>query len=305
MNLPKASVRKNKRAEAGIFIVFTLISALVVSPVWAAWGEKSLPVPPGVEKLKSETRNLGGIEFKFSYYSSSSSIKNIKDFYRTRLVSDGWQELALQKSVSYLPQADQKVSESLEKFSQVYLAFLKEGRTITITFIPEGVATDGKTRFSVTEQVAPFRGMTSGDIARSGAVLEKPSKNFAPEYPGADRMGVHEQKGRINVAYVVEDDPGKILSFYKNKMAGYGWTLKDDIPLQETSTRELMEKFAAEGCAECAKAESYNEGTFGLLNFYNTKGDNCKVGVFKSSRDQGDALLAKLTHITVSYEEKK
>ena len=74
-----------KRLIKTVFVIYAM--AAMAGLLDAAWAQaQNIPVHPNSKETKQETRRIRGAELKFTYYASSLSMPQIKDFYRKKLI---------------------------------------------------------------------------------------------------------------------------------------------------------------------------------------------------------------------------
>ena len=181
--------------------------------------KEKIPLPRGAIRINSEKTSVSGEEFITSIYTSELSVEEVKDFYKSALTRQGWQEINLSESGQLQQQGGPTGTLN-------FLAFLKEGKVVNVTFLPTS-AFRGKTTFSMAEGKMP-----SSQSFLKGKLPKK--LDFMPMYPGSKQVSyVSRDSGGINAGYETPDDIDTVLGFYRQNMPEYGWVLEKDIPIDE------------------------------------------------------------------------
>ena len=273
----------------GILSIAVAALTISLSPIKAAAEDKqAIPVPPNTEQVKKEARRIAASEFDFTYYASAQPAGQLKDFYRLRLTNSGWKEKTLLKDLEQIPglQMEPALRSSL---GQNMMMFEKEGVTLIINFLPEGVFPDQKTRFTVAQGKIGLQSAPSADTIPPIELLAKPHKEVAPTYPGAALISLSEPAGALTATYFTQDDINAVAAFYKNKMPNYGWSLVEEKAPEklEMSQTSNMESWMAQ------------------LSFVNANQDTCNIILSQAISGQAGPAKMEMTTILVNYAEKK
>lgn len=283
-----------------------LIALITLHPVYAAWWDRNaIPLPGGSEEAFQETRNISGSEFVFKYYTSSQDAKSISDFFRSKLPALDWKEKELLKEMSQVPGL--KIPGSVESMLAMNSIFEKEGEIIMINFLPEGVIHDGKTRFTIARGKMETK-KAPGEDDFIPRLAGKPKADVAPAYPGAALISLSENTGFMRAVYFSKDNIGKVSEFYKDKMANYGWSLKEEKPLKKLDSDEAD---ISKLCPDCPTDNQVSQAikpvgmTVRELDFSNQQGDLCIIALTEAGPKQADEgnKLANTTTIMVQYEK--
>lgn len=257
----------------------------------------SIPLPPQTEQVKQEVRKISGSEMEFTYYITSQSPQEIKKFYLNKLALLDWQENSPLKSLEQVP--DVKLDANLSKALEQTLMFTKEDVTLVITILPEGASSDNKTHFSISKGKIDFSLSPSVDTIAPPELLAQPSKDVAPEYPGASLLSLSETANSLKATYFSSDGIEAIAAFYKDKMPAYGWVLAEEKPARKINA----------DCPSCAKeqigANKPVDMLFGELAFSNKKQDSCRIGFSYVLPAEEQVKSLSFTTILVDYEEHK
>lgn len=280
-------------------ITFISLSALNVRA-------DTLPVPAQTELVNIETRRISGSEMEFIYYASAQTQERIRNFYRSQLSGKGWKEKELLKDIENLP--DLKMESSLaDTFSQ-NLMFEKNGQMLMITFLPEGIYPDNKTRFTIAQGKIYFAAPVSEEMDFSPQLLKEPKKDVAPAYPGASLITLSEEKDSLQATYFSQDAIETVDRFYKDKMPGYGWVLIDESPIHKVESTisgkeeilKLWPSYVQSGIEIKPQEILYAE-----MDFSNEQGDNCRIGLSQVISGEELKEVGNLTTIMVDYAKKK
>jgi hypothetical protein len=259
---------------------------------YAAWWEfGALPVPGKTEKIKEEKRLVGGTEYTFIFYLSSLDTATLKDFYRTKLTAQGWQERNLLADLENLKAKALVRPDAFNKIMEQNLIFSKEDKKIVVNFLPEGVAMvqDKRTKFSVC--------VGSGSIPKEGQkssvpeLLSKPKREVAPVYPDARLVNATEDERASRLAYFSKDNAEKIARFYKDKMPALGWSLVEERPIEEVNNNAAAPKKDCPSCAQ--KTPMPMKIIIHKLTFMNAKRDTCNIVLTKIVLPENFAAVAK------------
>lgn len=291
--------------KSKLLLVLVMLT-LVADCALAAWLDTSaLPVPPYAEEVKKDSRRIAGQEFSFTYYTSTQDTATIKDFYRSRLPNLGWKEKTPLKDLVQIPNF--KLEPSLSNVFEQNLMFEKDGSTLIINFMPQGVFKDGKTRFSVSKGKLDIKAGLPKDTDFTPELLTKPQKEVAPIYPGASLITLSEQPHLSQATYFSKDDMETIIEFYKTRMPRYAWYLVEEKPVEKIDSGDYD---LSEHCPDCPKdiqpTVKSMQTELAQLDFSNQQGDACKIVLFRAiSKEAVDVPLSDMTTILVHYAEKK
>ena len=283
------------------FIFTLIIFCLSFNPssLYAAWwNEERLPLPINTQEAEKETRKLADGEYDFTYYTSSQDVASIKEFYRRELSRLGWKENDILGGLSQMEgfKPDAMITGLLGE----NILFEKEGYTFTLGFMPQEYSLDGKTHFSIarSKEKESNKPLTEEEINQLAIpeLKAKPKKEIAPVYPGATLVNLSEGKGSQDLAYITTGHIEQAASFYKTRMADYGWSLKEEKPLAQVETP-----------AEAQNLVGEMDMWLTQLDFSNNFGDNCQVVISSviSQSEKSASLGLDMTNILVRYEEKK
>lgn len=290
--------QRNKIGILAGLIVFIL--QLNLQAAW--WDNAGIPVPPNTKQEKQETRRIAGAEYNFTYYSSQSSLQELKDFYRHRLAAAGWNEQQLGKQIdrAQLPNSGLN-ADYLKQALEANLIFQKEKDTLIINFIPEKFSEEGKVKFTVCLGKIEESSLTSIKETPFPELVAKPKKDVFAVYPGASLINLNEACASLKANYFTKDDIDKVANFYDAKMADYGWSKESEKPIETSAMQGAP-------CPTCPKT-SDNMKDFEVLGlqmyFVNAKGDRCTIGIGQVKQKQaGSDSLGNITTIGVDYNEK-
>lgn len=291
---------------AQLFIFLVLIMSISAHYLYAAWWERNtVPLPPGTEEIFQETRNISGSEFVLKYYASTQDAKDISDFFRLKLLALDWKENDLLSEMKQVPGL--KIPDSLADVLVLNSIFEKEGETLMINFLPQGVVQDAKTRFTVARGNTEAKKAPGDQEDFIPRLLGKPKIDIAPVYPDAALIALSENPGFMRATYFIKDDIEKISEFYKDKMLNYGWSLTEEKPLKKLASGEVdLSKL----CPNCPKDEKVQQAVKPVdrvmleFNFSNKAGDFCIVALTDAGpKEVIEGVLEKTTIIMVQYEK--
>ncbi|MHB8154805.1 MAG: hypothetical protein ACYDFR_01985 [Candidatus Omnitrophota bacterium] len=288
-----------------LFGFFLLIMSISAHYLYAAWWDKNtIPLPAGTEEVFQETRNISGTEFVLKYYAISQDAKEVSDFFRLKLPALDWKEKELLKEMKQVP--DLKIPDSLEEAMALNSIFEKDGEMLTINFLPQGAARDGKTRFTIARGNTEAKKEPKEDdfIPRLSG---KPKIDIAPVYPDAVLIALSENPGFMRATYFVKDNIDKVSEFYKDKMLNYGWALTEEKPLQKLGSGETdLSKL----CPDCPKDKKIEQAVkpanmvLSELDFSNKEGDLCIIALTDASPKEAiEGVLKNTTTVMVQYEK--
>lgn len=278
------------RAATILTAAFITLSSLNVEA-------ETFPVPAHTEFVSSETRKIAGSEMEFTYYASAQSLDELKDFYRAKLLNTGWQEKELLKDLQKIPNF--QIEPSLTNAFAQNLIFEKEGQTLMVTFLPEGVYADNKTRFTVVQGKIDFQAPVSQEEIFAPELLAKPKKNVAPAYPGASLIAFTEESGSLKATYFSQDTIERVEMFYKDRMPDYGWALTEENPLHKIESGNY-------GQQEISGVDIKPiEMLYAELSFSNAQGDTCRIGLSQAIANAQLKEIPNITNIMVDYARKK
>lgn len=292
----------------GILSIIMIILAISLNPVNAAWWDKQgIPLPHDTEQVRQEARRISGSEFDFTYYTSSQEPGELKDFYRDTLANLGWQEKILSKDIEQIPglQMQPALTSALEQ----NLIFEKEGATLIINFLPEGIIKDQKTHFTLAQgKMGPQSTPPSGTILPP-ELLAKPKKEVAPVYPGAALISLSEPDNALTASYFTQEDINEVSAFYKAKMPDYGWSLVEEKAPERLEMPAVSKEDIVKVCPSCAEKAGIStkniEAWVAQLSFVNSRKDTCNIILSQVMVPVESADKMKTTTILVNYAEKK
>jgi hypothetical protein len=280
-------------------ITFIFSSSLNISA-------ETLPVPLNTEFVNTETRRIAGSEMEFIYYASTQTPERIRDFYQSKLTSTGWKEKELLKDLENVPNL--KIESSLaDAFSQ-NLMFEKDGETLIITFLPEGVSQDNKTRFTIAQGKIDFKAPVSEEKDFAPELLAKPKKDIAPAYPGASLISLAEDDNSLKATYFSQDTIERVDMFYKDRMPDYGWALTQENPIHKIETADVGKQEISKLCPSCAQSGieiKPVEMFYAEIDFSNEQGDTCRIGLSQVITAEELKEVGNLTTIMVDYAKKR
>lgn len=286
-----------------VLIIGLFININYLNAAW--WEQKGLPVPSGAVEQSHKVRSVGGVDFDFRYYETSTNIKSVIDFYRNRLPRLGWKEFVPYKELdkfSNMPNV--KIDPSLNKFSNTNLLFMKDNRMLAISFIPEEYALSKKTKFAVAEGL---KAMDHASGVQINAQASQSSINFAPQYPASNEVSVYDRNGVTFGILTSQDKPEDILAFYKSRMQDFGWVFVSENPVGSISREGLMDKFG-EKFKQPDSIDKMDDisGVYGNIYFNNSNGDKCEISIFRDSNSyESTALKLDFTTIMIRRQVKQ
>lgn len=267
---------------------------------------ETLAVPLNTELVSSETRRIAGSEMEFTYYASTQNQERIKDFYRSKLTNTGWKEKELLKDLQKIPNF--QIEPSLTNAFAQNLLFEKDGEALIITFLPEGVSQDNKTRFTIAQGKMDFQTPVSEEADFSPQLLKESKNDVAPTYPDASLIALSEDDTSLKATYSAQDSVERVDRFYKDRMPAYGWVLTDETPLHKIESAAPGQKAISELCPSCAQLGveiKPVEIFYAELDFSNAQGDTCSIGLSQVITDTQLKEVVNLTTIMVDYAKKK
>jgi hypothetical protein len=290
------------RFKTALIFLFLFFSLFINNgSLEAAWWDagSSLPIPPGANVEKQETRSMAEQKMFFTYYTSSQGADEIKDFYRKKLTLQGWKERNLAQDIErvQLPGVDKG---PMKKALEANLFFENDADTLILNFIPAQFSRDGKTKFSICQTKKFSSLQISQDTVPVPELLARPKKDVAPVYPGASLVNLAEDSRSLKATYFSKADIEPVISFYKTKMPDYGWGLVKEAPLK---------KMDAGNCPSCQNnpftAAQSTEAWIAEMDFANEKGDSCKIGLSEViTKNIATSKIINITTISVSYDKK-
>jgi len=291
----------------GLLSIAVAIITISLNPVNAAWWDKqAIPVPPDTEQVRKEARRISGSEFDFTYYTSTQAPEKLKDFYRNTLTNSGWKEKTLLKDLEQIPEL--QMEPALSNVLEQNLVFEKEGATLIINFLPEGMMKDKKTRFTLAQGKIDIQSAASTETISLPELLAKPKKEVAPTYPGAALISLFEPADALTAAYFTQDDINAVATFYKTKMPNYGWSLIEEKAPQKIEMSETSKEDIAKLCPACAEKMSISpqgiESWMAQLSFVNSRQDTCNIVLSQVITLAEAAGKMKTTTILVNYAQK-
>lgn len=291
------------RLRSGFLLLVIFVALNLARSGIAAENSQYIPVPAAAEEIKTESRKISGSEFEFKYYSSNQGASQIKAFYRNTLATLGWKESRALESLGEMPG-----SQTMSAFEH-NLLFEKDGAIVIITFMPQGTYQDNKTRFTVAQGEADYKSPASLDAFSPPELLTTPAKDVAPVYPGASLLSLSEPAGSSKAVYFSKDAIETVASFYKNKMPNYGWALMGETPPEKITSGDAANVSLAQACPTCAQVgidlTKPMELFLGELDFANSRGDTCKIGLSYTLPAQEELKQLTFTTIVVDYNEKR
>lgn len=298
-----------------LFVITTTALSFIflISFAYAGfWNGQVNPTPRDTEQVKTEKRKIGGSEMDFSYYTSSLSPDQVKEFYQNLLSREGWVEREVAKELDKIPGVEEKNKAGLVDILNHNLMFEKNGELIIINFVPSGSVEDNKTRFTISRGGVDFQASGSTPLQESNFLPElmtKPKKQVAPVYPGSTLISLNEKGNIFKAVYMSRDDTEQIISFFKENMTQQGWDLVDEKPMKLVDTGGVDKEAFKKSCPACAAKGALGDNSieiyFGELDFTNNKQDSCRIGFSKttSKQDISGGVLG-FTSIMVDYVEK-
>lgn len=302
----------NKTQTLILFLSFSLILKIeILFAGWPSSAETPLPLPPQTQEIKQEKRELGAQDLEVSYYQSHLGPEKLKEFYRQRLLKQGWQEKNMALALENLPSMSIGSSaKDLNKFFEQNLIFEKDDQMLTLTFLPAGVYQDNQTRFTLSRtKIGAQTGPATEEISFP-ELLTKPEKNVTPVYPGATLSTLSESANTLEAVYMSKAKIEEVEEFYREKMPDFGWSLIEEGPLENFDPSALSGKGLLESCPSCPKKSlGVNELLdifFKELVFTNKAGDGCRI-ILTSLTSKKEELkkLLNSTSIGVHYVKKE
>jgi hypothetical protein len=266
----------------------------------AAWWEfKDIPVPPGAKEFKKATQDIDGKKVEFTHYTSSSSIEEIKEFYRKNLTFRGWKERDVLEDAKAVPELAQSVA--LKEMMGYNLVFEKGDENVLINIVPPGYLPGGKTRFSIS------RGKLELNLDVPDFKKSPTKKENIPLYPGVSGVSYIETQGALVAAYGTEAELEKIASFYKQTMDKLGWDLVSESPAEKVD-------FSGFKCESCEKNYGMSKKDMEArsvalrqlaLEFKGKKAESLRIDIWALDFPEKIKEIQNLTRVAVTYEEKK
>lgn len=286
-----------------LFMLFCAMFFLSGNAEAAWWDIKVLPVPPQTEQLKEKSRKSAHTEFDVSFYESRLGRREIVDFYRRRLIAEGWQERNPALEMGKISDLD--VGGNIDSLTGSTLIFRRDNEMIVVRFIGEGTKTKyilGKNKISPAV-IPPTPNMFS--IQRSEASLRK---EIAPRYPDAEMISASEEPSFQRLVYLSNAQPAVIADYYKGNMGAFGWKLEQDKPVQRIKyPEEAQNKDRRGSCPACDKKINELMDHQGVevkeLGFINSAGETCHISVLKVIPVEKNSDVSNYTIITVAYEK--
>jgi hypothetical protein len=267
---------------------------------------ETLPVPLNTEFVNTQTRRIAGSEMEFIYYASTQTPERIRDFYRSKLTGRGWKEKELLKDLENVPNL--KLESSLaDAFSQ-NLMFEKDTDILIITFLPEGVSQDNKTRFTIARGKIDFEAPVPEEKDFVAELLAKPKKDIAPAYPGASLISLDEDANSLKATYFSQDTIETVDMFYKDRMPDYGWVLTQENPIHKIETADVGRQEISESCPSCAQSGieiKPVEMLYAEIDFSNEQGDTCRIGLSQVITGEELKEAGNITTIMLDYAKKR
>lgn len=226
-------------------------------PLISAFGWEEVALPSQTTKLREEEVIVDSKRLKLIYCRSSLSQEEIQNFYLRFLPGLGWEGCPDCSREKGSPLVFTKVNDKIV-IAAMRDPLQKDNITLVITMskVKEAAASE------------PERGDEQG-------------LSFVPRYPGSQRGAAIErnsgQKGTL--VYSTTDPIDKILDFYRQNMAEYGWNLVKNIDFQNLAQR-----------AEFLSLPKEVKLTGGSLIFRSSYGE-CIVTVSAHPREEGTNII--------------
>ncbi len=285
-------------------VIFVFIFMVLSSSFAFADAEPlALPVPSGTQVIKETKRNLADMKFDVIYYQSTESVEAIRKFYRKQLKGYGWEEVDFSVPLTKLDMGKENVRSFMEK----NLAFQKKDIILTISFIPDNLLPDGKTGYSLSRGSIALKNETAvPDINDSLTKIKdrkEEKQDFAPEYPGAERVWLFKRQNGATAVYVSRDSVDKIERFYKMNMPKFSWRIENDGPAEILSEHAYAVKYG--NCADCPKGDVNVRVTNKIIDFSNTKGQACRITLIRRENIKEKDASKFTTEVRLDYEKAK
>lgn len=292
----------------GITSVFIMIATSCLQAAW--WDGKSIPVPADTVESYQQSRSMLGSEFSLTYYTSSQTADEIKDFYRKKIADLGWHEKKFTADFEKMKASTVKTNAFLGNVMEANLFFEKDNEKLIITFLPKEASGDGKTKFSIAQGKIEMNDKNIEQKNLVPALLAKPQKEVAPNYPGASLFTLSEDSNFLRATYMTKDRPEEAANFYKENMSIYNWSLTNERPFEKQKPDNSALEEAKNNPAFISQKEKIAPMLDSLdtglseLNFSNDKGDICKITISNLAMPGApNENFKNITTIMVYYEK--
>ncbi len=263
----------------------------------------ALPVPSGTQVIKETKRDLADMKFDVIYYQSAESAEAIRKFYRKQLKGYGWEEIDFSAPLTKLDMD----KENVRSFMERNLAFQKKDIILTISFIPDNLLPEGKTGYSLSRGNVALKNETAAPNINDSLAKIKDRKeekqDFAPEYPGAERVWLFKRQNAATAVYVSKDSVDKIERFYKMNMPKFSWRIENDGPAEILSEHDYAVKYG--NCADCPKGDINVRIANKIMDFSNAKGQACKITLIRRENTKEKDASNFTTEVRLDYEKAK
>lgn len=193
-----------------------------------AYGWEKIPLPGQTIPLKEEEMVLDGQKINSLHCRSSLSQEEIRSFYLRFLPGLGWNEDC--------PECSQ------DKKDNAPLSFTKADTKISIVIIPSPLGKKGE-----NDIIIAMSKLKEGE-GEEPAGGDLP---FIPRYPQSKRISSLESSAsrKMMLTYSSADDLNKILDFYREKMADYGWNLANETDFEDLppGLKEIRDQIKLKG----------------------------------------------------------
>ena len=292
-------------------VLALLLNFTIVGMVFAADDDReAIAVPANTQETQAQTRVIAGSNYETVYYESNLNPDQLRNFYRKTLDDREWSSTQEDPAVvlKQLRGLKLKVDESAIKQSlKDNLEFEKDGEILSINIIPAEISSTKKVSYTITRGKPDLSAQSAGGDDFIPRLLSRPKQEPAPVYPQASLVSFSEGDNFLKANYATKDDLEDVIGFYRDNMASYGWSLKEDNPANvvESATEEDINTY----CPECAKngiKTAAPDMQIKQFMFTNDRQAKCGISLFQVKIPaQGQAGEMNFTNITVDYEKRQ
>lgn len=212
------------------FLFFTSLSE-------AAFWENILAFPQA-KRIKQEEVTFNNNPIQVTVYSSTASLEEITEFYKTRLITFGW---------SFTSEIERQGEKTLIfskglNFANITIQPAQENGLLIIT---QGTLRGGSKGEAFCPECEKKQAKDFDEILSS----DSPGRDlqFVPRYPEAVRVSNIERENgkKVSLAYFSKDSVEQVADFYQQNMGNYYWKLENEIDFQDLP-EEVSEKMNVE-----------------------------------------------------------